>query len=50
MRAATVKHNEIVIDEAPDPEPSVSEALVRVRAAYDRFESGGTVGKIVITS
>src|SRR3954451_18181974 len=33
MRAATVRDNEIVIDEHPDPEPGPGEVLVRVRAA-----------------
>src|SRR5436189_2315990 len=33
MRAATVRDNEIVIDEHPDPEPGPSDVLVRVRAA-----------------
>jgi len=33
MRAATIRDNEIVIEERPDPEPGVGQALVRVRAA-----------------
>ena len=33
MRAATIRDNEIVIEEHPDPEPGKGEVLVRVRAA-----------------
>ena len=33
MRAATIRENEIVIEEHPDPEPGKGEVLVRVRAA-----------------
>jgi len=33
MRAATVREEEIVVEEHPDPEPGAGEALVRVRAA-----------------
>jgi NADPH2:quinone reductase len=33
MRAATIRDGEIVIEEHPDPEAGVGEALVRVRAA-----------------
>jgi NADPH:quinone reductase len=33
MRAATIRENEIVIEEHPDPEPAKDEVLVRVRAA-----------------
>src|SRR5947199_10358715 len=33
MRAATVREQEIVVEEHPDPEPGAGEALVRVRAA-----------------
>jgi NADPH:quinone reductase len=33
MRAATIRENEIVIEEHPDPEPGAGEVLVRVHAA-----------------
>ena len=33
MRAATIRDNEIVVEEHPDPEPGKGEVLVRVRAA-----------------
>jgi putative PIG3 family NAD(P)H quinone oxidoreductase len=33
MRAATIRDNEIVIEQHPDPEPGSEEVLVRVRAA-----------------
>src|SRR6202142_2977379 len=33
MRAATIRDNEIVIEQHPDPEPGKGEVLVRVRAA-----------------
>ncbi len=33
MRAATIRDNEIVIEEHPDPEPGTGEVLVRVRGA-----------------
>jgi putative PIG3 family NAD(P)H quinone oxidoreductase len=33
MRAATIRDQQIVIEEHPDPEPAASEVLVRVRAA-----------------
>jgi len=33
VRAATIRENEIVIEEHPDPEPGKGEVLVRVRAA-----------------
>ena len=33
MRAATIRDNDIVIEEHPDPEPGKGEVLVRVRAA-----------------
>ncbi len=33
MRAATIRDQQIVIEEHPDPEPAAGEALVRVRAA-----------------
>ncbi len=33
MRAATIRENEIVIEEHPDPVPGTGEVLVRVRAA-----------------
>jgi putative PIG3 family NAD(P)H quinone oxidoreductase len=33
MRAATIREQEIVIEEHPDPEPGAGEVLVRVRAA-----------------
>jgi NADPH2:quinone reductase len=33
VRAATIRDNEIVIEEHPDPEPGKGEVLVRVRAA-----------------
>lgn len=33
MRAATVRDNEIVIEEHPDPQPGAAEVLVKVRAA-----------------
>lgn len=33
MRAATIRENEVVIEEHPDPAPGAGEALVRVRAA-----------------
>ncbi len=33
MRAATIRDQEIVIEEHPDPEPHGEEVLVRVRAA-----------------
>ncbi len=33
MRAATIRDNEIVIEQHPDPEPGNGEVLVRVRAA-----------------
>ena len=33
MRAATIRDNEIVIEEHPDPVPGTEEVLVRVRAA-----------------
>src|SRR5881227_235284 len=33
MRAATIRENEIVIEEHPDPVPGVGEVLVRVHAA-----------------
>jgi len=33
MRAVTIRHTEVVIEEHPDPEPGAGEALVRVRAA-----------------
>jgi NADPH:quinone reductase len=33
MRAATIRENEIVVEEHPDPEPAKDEVLVRVRAA-----------------
>ena len=33
MRAATIRDNEIVIEEHPDPVPGSGEVLVRVRAA-----------------
>ncbi len=33
MRAATIKDNQIIVQERPDPEPGSGEVLVRVRAA-----------------
>src|SRR5580700_5494606 len=33
MRAATIREQEIVVEEHPDPVPGVGEVLVRVRAA-----------------
>jgi NADPH2:quinone reductase len=33
MRAVTIREEEVVIEEHPDPEPGAGEALVRVRAA-----------------
>jgi NADPH:quinone reductase len=33
MRAATIRENEIVVEQHPDPEPAKHEVLVRVRAA-----------------
>jgi NADPH2:quinone reductase len=33
MRAATIRDNEVVVEEHPDPEPGKGEVLVRVRAA-----------------
>ena len=33
MRAATIREQQIVIEEHPDPEPAAGEVLVRVRAA-----------------
>ena len=33
MRAATIREQEIVIEEHPDPAPGAGEVLVRVRAA-----------------
>ena len=33
MRAATIREQQIVVEEHPDPEPAAGEALVRVRAA-----------------
>ncbi|HXB63333.1 MAG TPA: alcohol dehydrogenase catalytic domain-containing protein, partial [Solirubrobacteraceae bacterium] len=33
MRAATIREQEIVIEERPDPVPGAGEVLVRVRAA-----------------
>jgi putative PIG3 family NAD(P)H quinone oxidoreductase len=33
MRAVTIKNNELVVEERPDPVPGASEVLVRVRAA-----------------
>jgi len=33
MRAATIRENEIVVEQHPDPEPGKEEVLVRVRAA-----------------
>ena len=33
MRAATIREQEILIEEHPDPEPGAGEVLVRVRAA-----------------
>jgi NADPH2:quinone reductase len=33
MRAATIRDGEIVVEEHPDPEPGVGEALLRVRGA-----------------
>ena len=33
MRAVTIRENEIVIEEHPDPVPGTGEVLVRVRAA-----------------
>src|SRR5487761_1803775 len=33
MRAATVRDNELTVEEHPDPEPGAGEVLVRVRAA-----------------
>src|ERR1700709_2079424 len=33
MRAATIRDGEVLVEEHPDPEPGVSQVLVRVRAA-----------------
>jgi NADPH2:quinone reductase len=33
MRAATIRHGEVLVAEHPDPEPGAGEVLVRVRAA-----------------